>query len=524
MKIRRALISVFNKANLKELALFLHDNNVEIISTGGTAEFLRKQQIPVTEITSITGFPEILDGRVKTLHPKIHGGILADRQNPDHLKILNAQGIGAIDLVAVNLYPFEKILNTPECNEKVLLENIDIGGVTLLRAAAKNYQNIVSLTCPNDYFLFIEHFKKQPEISKEFRQHLALKVFQTTTAYDQIILQGLSKQFKHPSTTITTHKLPNFTLVNDLRYGENPHQHAQIFSHNNDEINLATSKPLQGKILSYNNLLDADAALFALRCLIDEQINKAHGTVVIKHNTLCGAALNQDPDTAMKNAIACDIQSAFGGIIAVSNILTPVQADILANLFLEVIIAPAFSPAAKVILANKPNLRLLEINNLISGKLPKKSLRSISGGLLEQDHDQPFTQIKECKIVTNRSPTEAEWQDLDFAFRTCIPSKSNAISLAKNQQLISVGAGQTSRVDSVNFAISKALERKNIITGAALGSDAFFPFPDGIISAANAGVTAIIQPGGSIKDSETIKAANDHNLCMVFTSIRHFRH
>ena len=524
MKIRRALLSVFDKTNLKELALFLHEKEIEIISTGGTAEFLVKHQIPVTEINSITGFPEILDGRVKTLHPKIHGGILADRQNPVHLKTLNIHQIDAIDLVVVNLYPFEKILKSAECDEKVLLENIDIGGVTLLRAAAKNYQNVVSLTHPDDYLLFIEHFKNQPEIANKFRKHLAVKVFQTTSAYDQTIMQGLSKYFNDDSVVNETHKLANFTLTNELRYGENPHQQAQIFSNQDDEIALASSKPLQGKILSYNNLLDADAALFALRCLIDIQPPGINGAVVIKHNTLCGAALNENANIALKNAIASDELSAFGGIIALSNSVTDTQADILVNLFLEVIIAPSFSPEAKVIFSNKPNLRLLEINNLVTGKLPKKSLRSINGGLLEQDHDQPFVQIKECKVVTKRSPTETEWRDLDFAFRTCIPSKSNAITLAKNLQLLSVGAGQTSRIDSVNLAIQKALERKKIILGSSLGSDAFFPFTDGIIKAAKSGITAIIQPGGSIKDQMIIKAVNIDNFCMVFTSKRHFRH
>jgi phosphoribosylaminoimidazolecarboxamide formyltransferase/IMP cyclohydrolase len=507
--IRRALISVSDKTGLLPLANFLNEHRVEFISTGGTAAFLRQHGFNVTDVSTITSFPEIMDGRVKTLHPKIHAALLAKRSEPSHIDALTKHHIAPIDLVVVNLYPFEQVASRPDVNLNVLIENIDIGGPSMLRSAAKNHDHVCVLCDPKDYAAFEEHFGSQGGTTQAFRQTQALKVFAKTAAYDDAISRSLSQRLGATPT---------------LRYGENPHQNATVQINQRDEIQLAGTEPLQGKALSYNNLIDADSAIFALRCLVDAQDSPTAGTVIIKHCTPCGAAIAPTLGEAFTKALASDPVSAFGGIVALSHHVDASCAGALASLFLEVIVAPGFSDEARDLLSRKKDLRLLAIPNLTSGALPEDSLRSINGGVLRQDHDKPYGAIKNARVVTTRAPSQQEWRDLDLAFRLSIPCKSNAITLAKHGQLLGAGAGQTSRLDSVNLAISKALTLGHTVEGSALGSDAFFPFADGIEAAAKAGIKAIAQPGGSKRDDEVIAAANTHGITMVFTGQRHFKH
>jgi phosphoribosylaminoimidazolecarboxamide formyltransferase / IMP cyclohydrolase len=517
MKIRRALLSVFDKTNLKELACFLAENHVELISTGGTACFLREHHLPVIEVSAITGFPEIMDGRVKTLHPGIHAGLLAKRDNEQHIKALEQQGILPIDLVVINFYPFEKVVENPLSTRKSLIENIDIGGPAILRSSAKNHEHVFVLSEPGDYDSFMFDFFSSEEKQKDRREQLAIKAFAKTSLYDQAIAQALNNSISFP--------IPTFIKEQTLRYGENPHQNALVLTHKFDAIQLGGTKPIQGKALSYNNLLDADAAIFSLRCLLDGADENYAGAVIIKHGTPCGAAASRTILSALKKSIASDPVSAFGGIVALSQEVDVATADILISLFLEVIIAPKFTEEAQLILARKKKLCLLELENLMRGSLPRKTFRSINGGFLMQEHDLPYTNnITKAKVVTKRAPTNREWQDLNLAFRLCIPCRSNAITLAGQNQLLSVGAGQTSRIDAIQIAIQKAHARGHSLKNSSLGSDAFFPFADSIALAAEASISAIAQPGGSKRDDEVIDAANKYGLTMIFTGERHFRH
>lgn len=530
--LRRALLSVSDKTGIVDLGRALSVRGVEILSTGGTAKALKDAGIDVREVSDFTGFPEMLDGRVKTLHPKIHGGLLGRRDLPDHVAQMQKHGIEPIDLVVVNLYPFEKVAGQSDALWEELIENIDIGGPSMLRSAAKNHDAVTVVCDPADYPEVIASIELQSGTTRAQRRKLALKVFQHTARYDGAIAARLAlrTELELPPDEVEPCAKAGLGPVlasviertSSLRYGENPHQQAAVYRSRGEALDLAGAVPLQGKELSYNNLLDADAALFALRCLVDG--TTAPGAVVVKHNTPCGAARASSTKEAWTRALAGDPVSAFGGIVAFS---TPVDGDTAAamgDIFLEVIVAPAFTAEARAFLAKKSALRLLEIQNLVTAPLPHLAMRSIPGGLLVQEHDRPTLDVRSGRVVTKRAPTEEEWRALDVAFRLCAPVKSNAITFVKDEMLLSAGGGQTSRVDSVKIAVAKAKEHKHGLQGAALGSDAFFPFADGLLAAVEAGITTVAQPGGSKRDDEVIAAADKHGVAMVFTGRRHFRH
>ncbi len=540
--IRRALISVSDKTGLPELGKALARAKVEVLSTGGTAKALRDAGVEVKDVSTHTGFPEMLDGRVKTLHPKIHGGLLGRRDFPKHMEQMQAHGITPIDLVVVNLYPFEKIAGQTDASWEELIENIDIGGPAMLRSAAKNHDSVVVVCDPADYEDLIVALDVGGSTAHQLRRRLALKVFARTAAYDAAIAARLA--LKHEIELPEEHReacaaaglgevLPLVgQRTSTLRYGENPHQLAAVYSvpTPRKELDLATALPLQGKELSYNNLLDADAAIFALRCLVDAQPAQARktGAVVIKHNTPCGAALSSSCKAAWQQALKGDPLSTFGGIVAVGGVVDDHTAHAMSDVFLEVIVAAGFTEAALEIFAKKTQLRLLAVPELLTAPLPRLSARGIPGGLLVQQHDVVPRTVREGRVATKRAPTDDEWRALDLAWRLCAPVKSNAITLAQTDHddviLIASGGGQTSRVDSARIAVSKAREHKHDPQGSACGSDAFFPFADGLLVLADAGVSAVAQPGGSKRDDEVIAAADARNMAMVLTGERHFRH
>ena len=537
--VRRALVSVSDKTGLAELGRALAARKIEVLSTGGTAKALRDAGVAVREVADVTGYPEMLDGRVKTLHPKIHGGLLGRRDDDKHLAQMREHGIEPIDLVVVNLYPFEKIAGMADAHWDELIENIDIGGPAMLRSAAKNHDAVAVASDPSDYAELIASLELQGGTTRAQRRKLALQVFERTARYDGAIAQRLALRVEleslDPEAAARAGLGPVLSIAGErtssLRYGENPHQHAAIYRTNNSTliaggVDIAGAPTLQGKELSYNNLLDADAALFSLRCLMDQAPagSSSSGCVVIKHNTPCGAARASSPLLAWQRALAGDPLSTFGGIVAFAN---PVDADTAAamgEVFLELVVAPAFTPEARAILAKKTALRLLEIPALVTAHLPRFSVRSIAGGLLVQEHDLPTVDIRAARVVSKRAPTDEEWRSLDVAFRLCAPVKSNAITFVRGEQLLAAGGGQTSRVDSVKIAVAKAKEHGHDLAGSVLGSDAFFPFADGLRTAIAAGITAVAQPGGSKRDDEVITAADQHNVAMVMTSRRHFRH
>jgi phosphoribosylaminoimidazolecarboxamide formyltransferase/IMP cyclohydrolase len=537
VRVRRALISVSDKSGLAELGKALAARKVEVLSTGGTAKALREASVDVVEVSEFTGFPEMLDGRVKTLHPKIHGGLLGRRDLPDHVAQMEKHGIAPIDLVVVNLYPFERVAGQSDALWQELIENIDIGGPSMLRSAAKNHDAVAVVCDTADYAEIIASLELQGGTTRAQRRKLALKVFETTAKYDGAIASRLAArtELELPPDAIEPCAKAGLGPVlslsgvrtSSLRYGENPHQLAAVYAIKGDALDLASSVPLQGKELSYNNLLDADAAIFALRCLVDG--TNANGAVIVKHNTPCGAATATSASGAWTRALAGDPVSAFGGIVAFSRAVDEECAKAMADTFLEVVIAPGFTPEARALLAKKSQLRLLAIDNVATAPLPRFAMRSIAGGVLAQEHDRPPLDVRAAKVVTKRAPTDAEWAALDVAFRLSAPVKSNAITLVRALEdgcamLIGAGGGQTSRVDSVKIAVAKAHEHKHSTTGAALGSDAFFPFADGLLAAADAGVSAVAQPGGSKRDDEVIAAADARNIAMVLTGTRHFRH
>lgn len=536
--IRRALLSVSDKSGLVDLAHSLWKQGVEILSTGGTARLLREHDVPVVDVADFTGFPEMLDGRVKTLHPAIHGALLARRDLPEHMGALQAHGLATIDLVVVNLYPFENVLERGDASFAELVENIDIGGPSMLRSAAKNHDSVAVVCDPVDYSLVQEALGEGGTTHAQ-RLQLALKVFARTASYDEAIARGLTAHA--PTEAPTAPHLKSSTpagaweRLDDtfrvdgvrhelLRYGENPHQQAAVYTTSQDEIQLAGAPLLQGKALSYNNLLDAEAAFFSLRCLTEAAHSEDASVVVIKHGTPCGAAKAGALAEAWQLALSGDPVSAFGGIVACSQVIDGPTAEAMSQIFLEVIVAPGLNEEAREVLARKTNLRLLVVPNLVAGELPRWAIRTLPGGFLVQEHDRPFTQMRNAQVVTQRTPSEEEWRALDIAFRMCAAVRSNAITLVQGQKLIGAGGGQTSRVDSVRLAIEKATTHGHRLAGAALGSDAFFPFADGLEAAAQAGVSAIAQPGGSKRDAEVIEAANAHGMTMVFTGERHFRH
>jgi len=514
MKVQRALISVSDKTGLIDFVKALQKMNIEIIATNGTAKFLSKAKIKVTKIESLTSFPEILDGRVKTLHPVIHAGILAKREKK-HLRELEKLKIKPIDLVVVNFYPFEKKIKE-KIKAKELIEFIDIGGPTLVRAAAKNHAFVGVITNPKQYNLIINELKENNlELSFKTKQLLAFEAFSLTAQFDALIAsffrKNISEKFFPEKMTLT------FNKVKDLRYGENPHQKAALYSELNlIDLSLLNAKIIQGKEMSFNNYFDADIAINIIA-----EFNLP-SVAIIKHGIPCGVAVNKDINIAFDLALESDKVSAFGGIIALNRKCTQILAKKISSFFNEIIIAPAFEKKALEILAKKPNLRVIELKALSKPKEKEFfDFKKINSGLLLQEKDNEIEELKNFKCVTKRKPTKKELKELSFAWKVAKHVRSNAIVLAKNNATIGIGAGQTSRIDSLEIAIKKA---KNKTKNAVLASDGFFPFRDSIDAAALAGITAIIQPGGSIKDSEVIKAANEKNITMLFTGKRHFKH
>jgi phosphoribosylaminoimidazolecarboxamide formyltransferase / IMP cyclohydrolase len=516
-KISRALLSVTDKTGLVEFARQLANCGIEIISTGGTAKLLSDANIAVQDISEFTGFPEMLDGRVKTLHPKVHGGILHRRDNPAHAAAIAEHSIQPIDMVVVNLYAFEKTAAKPGVKFEELIENIDIGGPSMIRSAAKNFHDVAVVTSPGDYNAIAEELKKSDgTLSLETKWKLAQKAFATTAAYDSAIastleritsaetFQGFADQ-SFPQTLRLS-----FTKTLNLRYGENPHQKAAMYS-DGSGLGVANAHQIQGKELSYNNIVDLQAA-WELAQEFDEPV-----CAIIKHTNPCGAATGRTLAAAYKRALECDPVSAFGGVIGVNRNIDGEAAEEMHKLFLEVIAAPGFDDAAKARFATKKNLRLVEVKNAAQ----KWIVKNISGGVLLQDVDCRPLQDADLRVVTSRPPTSEETRALLFAWKVCKHVKSNAIVYARDGQTVGVGAGQMSRVDSAKIGAMKA---QLPLKGAVAASDAFFPFPDGVEEIANAGATAIIQPGGSQRDPEVIAAADRLGLAMIFTGVRHFRH
>jgi phosphoribosylaminoimidazolecarboxamide formyltransferase/IMP cyclohydrolase len=522
-KIQRALISVSDKTGLAEFAEELHRLGVEIISTGGTARALKEAGVPVIEISKFTGLPEMLDGRVKTLHPKVHGGLLYIRGNADHEKQATAHGIKPIDLVVVNLYPFEKTVAKPNVTLHEAIENIDIGGPSMLRSAAKNHASVTVVLDPSDYPEVLREIRAHDgDTSEKFRAKLAVKVFETTARYDGAIAAFLGVKKAKGEEGKAKSELPetfNLSLkkAQDLRYGENPHQKATLYGDFSKHF-----QQLHGKELSYNNILDLTAAAE----LVAEFENPT--VAIIKHTNPCGVGSAPMLKEAWDFAYATDKQAPFGGIIAVNRPLDAAIASAIAEIFSEVIVAPEFQPAALAILQKKKNLRLIRKSPITNHQSPITELRSVTGGLLVQERDTRLVSSADIKVVTKREPTQIERHALLFAWRVVKHVKSNAIVYATADgtaaRTLGIGAGQMSRVDSSKIAVWKAKEAGLDLKGSVVASDAFFPFPDGIIAAADAGATAAIQPGGSVRDAEVIAAANERNMAMVFTGIRHFRH
>jgi phosphoribosylaminoimidazolecarboxamide formyltransferase / IMP cyclohydrolase len=516
-RIQRAILSVTDKTGLADFARKLASMGIELISTGGTAKLLRDLGVPVKDISELTGFPEMLDGRVKTLHPKVHGGILHRRENASHRSAVREHGIEPIDMVVVNLYAFEKTAAKPEVHLEELIENIDIGGPSMIRSAAKNFQDVAVVTSPADYDAIAEEMSTHAgELSQATKWRLAQKAFATTAAYDSAIASTLERvsvngRFElHPPEAFPQNLRLSFRKIMDLRYGENPHQKAAMYS-DGSATGVANAQQLQGKELSYNNIVDLEAA-WDLAQEFEEP-----ACTIIKHTNPCGTATGKTLAEAYKKALECDPVSAFGGVIGVNRPIDAATAEEMAKLFLEVIAAPAFDEAAKGKFASKKNLRLVEI----APAQPKWLLKNVSGGILLQDADIRSLQESDLKVVTKRQPGPEEKSALLFAWKVCKHVKSNAIVYARHGQTIGVGAGQMSRVDSCKIGAMKA---QLPLKGTVAASDAFFPFPDGVEEIAKAGATAIIQPGGSVRDQEVIEAADRLGLAMIFTGVRHFRH
>jgi len=515
-KIQRAILSVTDKTGLVEFARKLENLGVELISTGGTAKLLRDSGIKVKDIAELTGFPEMLDGRVKTLHPKVHGGILHRRENAAHRSAVAEHGIQPIDMVVVNLYAFEKTAAKAGVQMEELIENIDIGGPSMIRSAAKNFEDVAVVTSPADYdSLAQEMASSGGGLSSATRWRLAQKAFATTAAYDSAIASTLERVNSNGHFELRAEGFPStlrmsFQKVMDLRYGENPHQKAAMYSDGSGK-GVANGRQLQGKELSYNNIVDLQAA-WDLAQEFEEPM-----VAVIKHTNPCGAATGKSLVEAYKKALECDPVSAFGGVIGVNRVIDGAAAEEMAKLFLEVIAAPGFEEDAKAKFAAKKNLRLVEVEPSDQ----KWILKNVSGGMLVQDADvRPLTEA-DLQVVTKRAPTAEEKRALLFGWKVCKHVKSNAILYVRDGQTVGVGAGQMSRVDSCKVGAMKA---QLPLKGTVAASDAFFPFPDGVEEIAKAGSTAIIQPGGSVRDQEVIAAADRHGMAMIFTGVRHFRH
>ena len=507
MKISRALISVSDKTGIAQFARALERQGVDIISTGGTAELLRKEGVPVREISSFTAFPEVLEGRVKTLHPRVHGGLLYKRGNPKHEAEARECGFEPIDLVVVNLYPFEETIAKPNVTLAEAIENIDIGGPSMIRSGAKNYESVTVVVDPADYDTVLETMRDHDgETTLKLRERLAIKAFIKTSAYDRAIGTFLNKE----QTTDASFSL-TAPLVMRLRYGENPHQTAALYGDFDKHF-----EKLHGKELSFNNILDISAATNLIAEFSMPTV------AILKHTNPCGVGSDADLREAWEKAFATDKQAPFGGIIVCNRAVDEPLARAISEIFSEVIIAPEFGAEARTILQKKKNLRLIRLVSEIAEVRPKIDIRSVTGGLLVQDADSA-NQIPQ-NIVTNRKPTKAELEAMLFGWRVVKHVKSNAIVYAARDRTLGIGAGQMSRVDASRIAVWKAEEAGLSLKGSAVASDAFFPFPDGLIAAADAGATCAIQPGGSVRDKEVITAANERDMAMIFTGIRHFRH
>ncbi len=513
MNIQTALLSVSDKRGIVELASGLREEGVRIISTGGTARLLRQKGIEVTSVSDHTGFPEILGGRVKTLHPRVHGGILARLEKPEDIEVLEANRIPPIGLVVVNLYPFVETIGRPGVTMKEALEQIDIGGPTMIRAAAKNHEHVLVVVDPDDYGDVVENLANgDEEEAQRIRRTLAGKAYGHTAAYDAAIAEYFRKQ--RADRELPERVNLSLELVNGLRYGENPHQRGALYSTSTDPVGLVGARQLQGKTLSFNNYLDLEAA-WSLCSEFDDTT-----CAIVKHNNPCGAATAGSAGEAYERALACDPVSAFGSIIAFNRPVDQKTAEELLKLFVEAIIAPEFLPEAIDVLSRKKRLRLMETGNAqpSSGRL---DYRPIDGGFVVQDSDSAIVSRDELRPVTRRRPSDRELEDLLFAWKVSKHVKSNAIVYASERRTVGIGAGQMSRIDSVQLAARKA---QLPVEGSVMASDAFFPFRDGLDEAAKVGIRAVIQPGGSVRDQEVIDVADEHDIAMVFTGMRHFRH
>ena len=509
MKITRALISVSDKTGLVPFARGLVGLGVEIVSTGGTAALLEREQIPQRKIEQFTGFPEILDGRVKTLHPKVHGGLLFLRGNPEHERQATEHGIEPIDLVVVNLYPFERTIKEEGVTLEEAIEQIDIGGPSMLRSAAKNYRSVTVVTDPDDYQSVLDELEQhEGETSLSLREQLAIKVFLKTSQYDAAIAHYLNQR----QTTASSFAI-SLPLESRLRYGENPHQNASLYGRFSDFF-----QKLHGKELSFNNILDINSAANLIVEFTEPVV------AILKHTNPCGVGSDPDLREAWHKAFATDKQAPFGGVIVCNRPLTEQLARAISEIFSEVIIAPEFEPEARALLQKKKNLRLIRMLSWLEQTALEPDVRSVIGGLLVQNKDAAALEEPERSVVTERPPTVEETKAMLFGWRIVKHVKSNAIVYAAKDRTLGIGAGQMSRVDSSRIAVWKAQEAGLSLKGSAVASDAYFPFPDGLVAASDAGATAAVQPGGSIRDDQVIAAANERKMAMVFTGIRHFRH
>jgi phosphoribosylaminoimidazolecarboxamide formyltransferase/IMP cyclohydrolase len=518
VKVARALVSVSDKSGVVELCRALASLGVQILSTGGTAKLLEKEGVRVTEVSAHTGFPEMLDGRVKTLHPKIHGGILARRDVREHMAAIEKAGIAPIDLIVVNLYPFQATVADPDCTLENAIENIDIGGPTLLRAAAKNHAGVAVVVDPADYAAVLEEIRSSGGVAEATRFALAKKVFAHTAGYDGAIANYLfsldrdRKRQTYPEIlSLQFHKLQ------DMRYGENPHQSAAFYRDMQPVAGgIAGYQQIQGKALSYNNVADSDAAWECVKSFAEP------ACVIVKHANPCGVATGEHPLAAYRKAFKTDPTSAFGGILAFNRALDRAATEEIGKQFAEVIIAPRVEAAAREFLASKQNLRVLEVP--VSHEAQGHDFKRVGGGLLVQSSDARALQRKELKVVSKKQPSEAQWTDLLFAWKVAKYVKSNAIVFCRDGATVGVGAGQMSRIDSARIAAIKARNAGLVMENAVVASDAFFPFRDGLDAVIDAGAVAVIQPGGSVRDQEVIAAADERGIAMVFTGVRHFRH
>ncbi|MGK2741733.1 bifunctional phosphoribosylaminoimidazolecarboxamide formyltransferase/IMP cyclohydrolase [Tepidicaulis sp. LMO-SS28] len=522
--IRRALISVSDKEGLIEFAAALNEAGVELVSTGGTAKAIKEAGLPVKDVADLTGFPEMMDGRVKTLHPMVHGGLLAVRDDEDHMSSMEVHGIPRIDLLAVNLYPFEETV-AKGADYDTAIENIDIGGPAMIRAASKNHAYVTVLVDGTDYERVLGEITEHGGTTLKTRRALAHKAYARTAAYDAAISNWFANELEDDAPA---YRALGGSLKQSLRYGENPHQKASFYVTGEKRPGVATAIQIQGKELSYNNINDTDAAF---ECVAEFDPETASAVAIIKHANPCGVATGGSLADAYRKALKCDPVSAFGGIIALNQTLDEETAEEIAKIFTEVIIAPDADEKARKIIGAKKNLRLLVTGGLPDPRAPGLFVKTVAGGFLAQNRDNGVIDDLDLKVVTKREPSAREMADLKFAFRVCKHVKSNAIIYAKDGATVGIGAGQMSRVDSARIAARKsedaakeAGEAEALTKGSVVASDAFFPFADGLLSAAEAGATAVIQPGGSMRDEEVIAAADEKGLAMVMTGMRHFRH